>query len=61
MTRTDKDLRFIGHVDRDDGTRFVVRRHAWGFSETLLRKEDDKWKTLHHAEYHFTHDLKETS
>jgi hypothetical protein len=60
--KTTSRIHFISHVDRPDGTRYVMRRHVWGFSETVLTREDgEKWKTLSHREYRFSKDLKETA
>lgn len=41
----------MGHRNREDGSRLVIRRHPWGFSETILKREGEYWKTVKHTEY----------
>lgn len=46
------DITAVGHRDRADGTRLVIRRHSWGFSETVLRRgENGRWQTVTHVEH----------
>src|SRR5207253_3963938 len=43
------------HRDNPDGTRTVIRRHDWGFSETRLKRdlETKQHVTLSHDEWRF--------
>lgn len=60
MTQYDDHPICIGHTnDTSAGTRFVIRRHTWGFSETLLRHNGSRWETVEHREYGFGIDLYE--
>jgi hypothetical protein len=46
---------FMSSQDRPDGSRYVMRRHTWGFSETVLRFRiidgKHRWDTVSHEEH----------
>lgn len=48
-------VQFMSTRDRSDGTRYVMRRHTWGFSETTLRLRNIngklRWDTISHVEH----------
>ena len=49
------DILFMSSQDRPDGTRYVMRRHTWGFSETILRMRvvngKCRWDRIAHVEH----------
>jgi hypothetical protein len=50
-----KSVLAVSARDRADGTRYVMRRHTWGFSETVFRfrtvNGHGRWDTITHTEH----------